>query len=56
MAFGQVAVLGEARVAAQVGHEHGDLALVTAEAEPVRRLQHGPGHLPATRSGRRRFG
>ena len=40
-----VAVLGEARVPAQVGHQHGDLALAPAEREPPRRLQHGAGDL-----------
>ena len=34
-----IALLGEARVAAQVGHEHGDHALLAAEAQAVGRLQ-----------------
>ena len=42
---GRIAVLRESRVAAQVGHEHGDLALAAAERQPVRRLEHGAGDL-----------
>ena len=42
---GGIATLGEARVAAQIGHEDGDLALVAAEPQPVRRLQHRLGNL-----------
>ncbi len=37
----RVALLGEPGVAAQVGHEHGDLALVSAEPQPFRRLEQG---------------
>ena len=38
---GGVAVLGKPRVAAEIGHEDRDLALVAAQAQPVGRLQQG---------------
>ena len=40
-----VALLGEPRVAAEVGHEHGHHALLAAEAQAVRRLEQLAGHL-----------
>ena len=40
-----VALLGEPRVAPEIGHEHRDLALVTTEPQALGRLQKSLGHL-----------